>query len=216
MITFQREARFKEQPPKIVVVEFVERVVLYLPELGMCQEAPPGGVRDLSQPYPLVVLADRFKKGNMLEFIRARMRDLFRPAFHGFPATDQSMLFLEGEGVNTLVPPDRINAIASSIEVCRDILQKRGIKMIFMPVPNKESIYYDRLPHNTEPQFLNALIPELQKRGIDVIDLQNLYTTTYRTTHEILYTTDDTHWNALGVSLAADALAKEIQFVNGR
>ena len=182
----------------------------------MCQEAPPGGVRNLSYPYPLVVLADRFQKGNMLEFMRARLRDLFRPAFHGFPATDNSMLFLEGEGVNVPVPADRINAIASSIEVCRDILQKRGITMIFMPVPNKESIYYDRLPNNTAPQFLDTLIPELRKRGIDVIDLQQLYTDVYRTTDVILYTPDDSHWNALGVSVAADALAKQLQLVKVR
>jgi alginate O-acetyltransferase complex protein AlgJ len=108
------------------------------------------------------------------------MRDLGHPKPLGFVAEDDSMLFLEGEGANAPVVEERLERITQSVAECNSILKEQGIKMVFLPVPNKESIYYDKLPHNIAPNFLSALIPKLRDRGIIVVDLYQAYTDAYR------------------------------------
>ena len=211
MITYQREQRFKDAPPKIVIVAYVERVIRYFPDLDICQRAPPGGVRDLRYPYPLVIIADRFDKANMLEFLRARMRDLGFPPYRGLVATDDSMLFLEGQGTNAPVEEAQLNKIVESVTLCDTILKEQGIQMIFLPVPNKESIYYDKLLNGSQPTLLSMLLPKLREQNIIVADLSQPYADAYRKDGEILFQPDDTHWNARGVAIAADVLNNIIE-----
>ncbi len=62
-----------------------------------------------------------------------------------------------------------------------------------------------------KPKFLERLILKLQSAGIEVIDTQKAFDEAFLQENTLLYHTDDTHWNAAGVTLAADLVEKALQ-----
>jgi hypothetical protein len=145
---------------------------------------------------------------NMLHYVRARIGkgpvQVFRPVQSRFGP----MYFLQGEAANREVPEDRFEKAIEALEACKNVLEERGIRFIFAPIPNKESIYYEYLPNGRRPVFLEQLVRELKKREIGTIDSQKAFEDEYRKNGTLLYFLDDTHWNEDGVRLMADLIVK--------
>lgn len=102
----------------------------------------------------------------------------------------------------------------------RDQLATRGIRLVVMPVPNKESIYPDRLSPGTAPwrgvkaPRTRALMEQLRAANVEVIDLFQSFGDARRVvgTSEPapLYLAQDTHWSPAGVELAAKVAAARL------
>jgi hypothetical protein len=97
-------------------------------------------------------------------------------------------------------------------------LAKENITLIVMLVPNKFTVYgplTDTVSRDSGgEEFLSGFEKELRTAGIPVLNLTPLFRTSAAqglSRHEYLYWRDDTHWNARGIKLAADALWSEIQ-----
>ncbi len=84
-------------------------------------------------------------------------------------------------------------------------VRSRGIRFIFVPIPNKENILYDYL-HTKRPVFLEQLISELKGHGIETIDTQKAFEEVFRKNQVLLYHPEDTHWNANAVKLTAELI----------
>jgi alginate O-acetyltransferase complex protein AlgJ len=89
----------------------------------------------------------------------------------------------------------------------------KGIKLIYLPLPDKENIYSYMLPLNMKSKNNEVAIRKLYSRlleeGISTIDLYSLFTGG-STNDKFLYFKDDTHWNSYGVAIAAKATTKYI------
>ncbi len=98
----------------------------------------------------------------------------------------------------------------------RDQLAARGIRLMILPVPNKESVYPDRLTSRANdlhavlsPRTLQVM-DRLRAAGIEVIDLFSVFA---RARQEAgmaatpLYLAQDTHWSPRGVEVAAKFVA---------
>jgi hypothetical protein len=121
------------------------------------------------------------------------------------------MLFLMGTAANKDVPKEQIVAHAQMIEdYCRTV-QKRGMRFIFLPIPTKENIYHDLLPDPKRPVYLDHLILEMKKRGVETVNLQDAFGREYRKNSTLLYWLDDTHWNGKGVQIAADVMVQMLK-----
>jgi SGNH hydrolase-like domain, acetyltransferase AlgX len=94
-------------------------------------------------------------------------------------------------------------------------LQKKGIGLLVLLVPDKYTVYGDRLSPPalmTAPRwYLDTVAEHLAAAGVPVLNL----TTDFRaraaalmSQGEYLYWTDDTHWNATGIREAAQAIAE--------
>ena len=102
----------------------------------------------------------------------------------------------------------------------RDQLAARGIRLVMMPVPNKDSIYPDRLTSRTVPgcALISAPTQELLNRlraaHVEVIDLfKEFGEARHRSSSAStspLYLAQDTHWSPDGVALAARAAARHL------
>ncbi len=98
----------------------------------------------------------------------------------------------------------------------RDALAARGIRLIVMPAPNKESVYPDQLSHfTTAPtRVIGAETREFFARceaaGVEVVDLFTLTRTARARSATPLYLTQDSHWSPAGMELAAAAVAERI------
>jgi hypothetical protein len=107
-----------------------------------------------------------------------------------------------------------------AIKSFHDQLQARGIHLIVLPVPNKESVHPEQLSRRADQsgviktRRLRALLDRLQAAGIEFVDLFELFDRAQRADTRInrqaLYLYKDTHWSPAGMKLAAEAVARRI------
>lgn len=90
------------------------------------------------------------------------------------------------------------------IEGYDHLCKQRGIRFIFLPIPNKENIYYEQYAVKGKPVFLKNLITELRKKGIESVDTQTAFEDAHQKDSASLFHADDSHWNPKGVQLIAD------------
>ena len=104
-----------------------------------------------------------------------------------------------------------------NISVTRDVLvtYKRycdslGIKFIFLPMPNKETVYYELVPFKKQPCYLLTLDSLLQNSNIQTINTLKIYNEYRQTNSDLLYHYDDTHWNSNATELISKAIVEKL------
>jgi lysophospholipase L1-like esterase len=116
--------------------------------------------------------------------------------------------------------PWATNDPVTAIVAWRDALAARGIQLLVMPAPNKESIYPDYLTRRAKPgQTLIStptrdLLQRLKSANVECVDLFALFaharTNAARAGAPLLYLEQDSHWSPAGVALAAQAVAQRL------
>ncbi len=90
--------------------------------------------------------------------------------------------------------------------------KSQGVRFIIMPIPNKENIYWEKVPRGKHPTTIPQFIEKAREVGLEVVDLQTPFEKFHQENpEELLYNIDDTHWNARGAEMAASILAEEIK-----
>ncbi|MFW5856835.1 MAG: alginate O-acetyltransferase AlgX-related protein [Planctomycetota bacterium] len=217
-----REARFRDHPPRIVVLAHCERTLGYL--RAPDPDPPEPEASAPAWTWPAATRINHMRKRAMLRFARARVRDAVasvgRPLFfgeayapvrlRGVRGERGEFLFLFGPEVNRLYPPEAIPGFVERLVRWRDRFAADGIRFLYLPIPNKENIYHERLEAGPPPAFLARLHRAAAAAGLETVDLESRYRAHRASGDERLYHTDDTHWTPLGVRIAADALADAI------
>jgi hypothetical protein len=97
-------------------------------------------------------------------------------------------------------------------------LKKKGIELIFMPVPAKAVVYPDRLKNSVVQDgkkrldyFHYEFYTLLRSKGVNVIDITPLLLDNRDGNRGPVYCKTDTHWSALACELAAGMVSKEIK-----
>ena len=100
---------------------------------------------------------------------------------------------------------EEINIICDNIaDLSRKVREKYNLYMTFMAIPSKYTIYHKLINQDRYNDFLPRLYEGLEKRGIPVIKLYDLY----NNSDEVLYYGTDTHWNKKGLDIALDETLK--------
>jgi len=217
--TFLKDPRFIKDPPRVVIVSIIEREILNMPFPKLSQSRERffsfyewrDKVKQTTWVQSVGVLLDRLFKMNLLHSLRARIGKEGARNFISFPSKFGQMFFLQGEAANQEVSDDQFRRVIETIESYDRVLKKKGIRFIFLPIPNKENIYHDCLPGSRRPNFLRRVIEELKRRGMDVVDTQGVFEDEYRIHSALLYFMDDSHWNERAVRLAAALAAPLIE-----
>jgi hypothetical protein len=102
----------------------------------------------------------------------------------------------------------------------RDQLAERGIRLLLVPVPNKESIYPDKVSSRAEnlngvmAPRTRQVLDKLRAHGVEVLDLFELFRASRQKSNNAaeppLYLAQDTHWSPRGMDLAAKAAAHRL------
>jgi alginate O-acetyltransferase complex protein AlgJ len=197
--SFGNDVRFRNRPPKAVVIAVVERDFLSEFSAG---EVPRGGIRLVRSGMlkRLEVALVRVRRLNLLRYIRASINGRSPPLAYG------GMLFLQGPGAIKTPDPGDLFAAAEKLASYGADMRARGIGLAVLIIPNKETIYADLLPGAPKPTLLRSLRWELHSRGVEMLDIESAFRAA-RMSGSPPYLRDDTHWNALGVRLAAQAIA---------
>ena len=218
--TFFREVRFADNPPSIVIVAVMERNIttrlprletqlLEVPEYKKVLFRMEMALQTNSFIQSFMVPLDRALKSNLIYSSRASLRRILEPQ-SGTALPCEKMFFFQGEKANEEVPAEDFQRAVATIRSYHDGLRKKGIRFIFFPIPNKETIYYELLPAGKRPVFIPKLVSALEALGIEVIDSQLIFEEARRRKGTLLYHRDDTHWNGEGVRVFAEALASLI------
>ena len=107
-----------------------------------------------------------------------------------------------------------------AIRSFRDQLQAQGIRLLVVPVPNKESVYPEMLAKRAEDAGVvvceptRRLLDELEKSGIEHVDLFDIFRSAKEEEHPSdqsrLYLAQDSHWSPKGARVAAGAVARRV------
>jgi hypothetical protein len=100
---------------------------------------------------------------------------------------------------------DEIKSICDNIlDINNQLKEKYNIEFIFLPIPNKYTIYHKILNNDEYNNLLPRIYSELKKRNVKVC---NVYDVFMNSDKELYYPTD-THWNEEGVKVTVNELVK--------
>jgi alginate O-acetyltransferase complex protein AlgJ len=105
------------------------------------------------------------------------------------------------------------------------MLKAHNISLIFVPVPNKSDVYFEKLPTANAPKapatILNPwgrkFLSDAQSAGIEVIDLLPALLEAKKQdgkASEALFQRHDTHWTTRGLLIASQLIAERIKQYN--
>jgi len=219
--SFLKERRFIEKPPDLVILASVEREITYFSPLKSKRRYQIEGnllqsikaLRENRFFQSLFILLDRLYKMNMLHYYRANIKrwisakSNIKPKYivplHG------PIFFLEGPEANREVPREVLEKAVQLIKSYHDAVTTRGIRFLFLPIPEKENILHEIL-QTPKPTFLGNLIKELKRQGVEVIDTQKAFEEAFQKNQILPYQIDDTHWSAEGVKITAELIRETV------
>jgi len=115
-------------------------------------------------------------------------------------------------------PPDirRLDQVVWSINYIHEYLAERGVKLLVVPIPDKEQVYRDHIPESLWKEgmapgdsIIPDLINQLNAKGIPAVSpLDAFRTSRLQGLHP--YWRDDTHWNPEGIKITAELIANKI------
>ena len=103
-----------------------------------------------------------------------------------------------------------IDTTANRIISFKTYCDSLDIDFLFVPMPNKSSIYYDYVPLEKQPDYIFKLDSLLRMNDVRTFNTLALYNEYRRTHGELLYHLDDTHWNANGARILSKKIAEII------
>lgn len=109
-------------------------------------------------------------------------------------------------GRNLLEDRELFN-IAHSLSLMQEYAEGKGIRFLFVPVPNKNTLYGEHMPHYygakvSDESNRRRLLPYLDAEGVRYLDLEK----SFGEREETLYHKTDSHWTNRGAGIAADEM----------
>ena len=223
-VSFLRDPRFIHSPPKLVIWGQIERTIMtnyhHIQEVPKSRKQNSSVVQDIearSKPLRLSQHHSRWWLNTVLWTLVGQSRILNPKIAYVSPQT--SMLYYhEGIQALQLTPKQRgIELMVQRINTVNRLYLARGIRLIYMPLPDKENIYRSALPKKLQipkdsPVFLKLLGQRLDEIGVYNVKLYSEYMKQQR--DKLLYFLDDTHWNENGVNLAAHLAAQTVNSIS--
>jgi alginate O-acetyltransferase complex protein AlgJ len=206
--------RFQNDPPEIIILCKVERNVITTAPINY-YEGKAKIVDDASNIIyntdvleKLLVNLDRASKFVLLKFMRSAAQRSNRklPEHHGDDFFIQGDYSLAKRGVTD----ESIEKVANIIKSHHQTFKEKNIRFIFMPIPDKETVYYKYFS-DEKPDFLPRLIKRCRELGVETVDIHDPFIEANYLHNIRLFFTDDGHWNYAGVKIASDQLVKTIK-----
>lgn len=185
------------EPPRYLIYVSVERNIPYfekIKEQVLDQNANQNSLE-------LLTFIDQIFKSNYLKFIRSRITGA---RGKGYKSPSSNMFFLQGEAVLKETDYTEIEKDVGIIESYSKKCDSLGVKFLFVPIPNKETTYWELVPLQNQPNYLQLLFEKLESRNVSSLNVLELFNC--QKAKNKLYHDDDTHWNSTGVSVVAQEI----------
>ena len=222
---------FHSHPPKVVILEVVERLLKGIARTGACPVDVPTPAVRIDRPLPDTAkdLFHRRRRSSLasinlsysFDFMLAAAKrrfglgtggvgieELRRPLFSS--ARSDELLFLKDDlGKGSWQPAD-LEAISCGIRQFQDRIQKNGRTLFLaMLVPDKLSAYSDDLANRSLANL--GVLARLNLRGINLLDVNRDLTAAVRAGQLDVYLPDDTHLSSEGYAIVSRAVVAELR-----
>jgi len=194
--------------PKLLIFSIVERNVPDEMQLFDAKKSLKlkNAVKSIFSFCNINVYLDKAFKQYSIKWLQSRINHLKGA---GIPAVDNSNMFFL-HGIKDGHKPEDLMKEADVILSYKKYCESHGITFLFVPMPNKETIYFEKVPFAKQPNYLAKLDSVLTTKNVDAINTVKLYND-YRKTHtQYLYHLDDTHWNSNATELMSTELYHHI------
>jgi hypothetical protein len=152
------------------------------------------------------VYIDKALKQFSIEWIRARIHQYKGVGIPSYK--DPRMFFLNG--ADQQYPQKDLYETESVILSYKKYCDSSDINFMFIPMPNKETVYYELVPFKKQPDYLFQLDSLLRTANVETINALKIYNNFRDTSQAILYHRDDTHWNGNATDLISKEIVKKI------
>jgi len=224
---FLHDPHFIKNPPKAVVVLSKERLLYNLQALTESNDSKrpdPFITGNLSEAYceaisdDASIAVDRILKKPWINLHLYRLAIRQRP-FPVIADPASGMLFFERSLKRIRQygqdPNEHVSRAVSVIERWKQLLSERDIRFVFAAIPDKETIYWDRIPEALRagirmPDYAKRLSAALKDRRVHTVDITTEYQKSRRRGLS-MYHLDDVHWNTQGSAIAAALIDRELK-----
>lgn len=93
----------------------------------------------------------------------------------------------------------------------KKIEREQGVKVIYLPLPSKYTVYRSLIKNQEYNELLPRLIPLLKAQDVAVVDVLPLYQQRVEEGGELLYYASDTHWTGAAKTIAAQEVLEFLQ-----
>ncbi|OJU47069.1 MAG: hypothetical protein BGN96_06180 [Bacteroidales bacterium 45-6] len=193
--------------PKLLVFSIVERNVPENIQQHHSANSKPEKMKDFISSNALEVCMDKIAKSTLLNWIKARA---LRQGGNGIRSTNHSnMYFLQG--AKQRHKKDDLASTTAALISYKQYCDSLGVKFLFLPIPDKETVYHELVPIVRQSDYLLQLDSLLSVRGIPSINCLKVYNDYRKTDSSLLYHLDDTHWNSRAVTIIAKEIVKQMR-----
>jgi len=194
--------------PKYVIYEVVERGEI--PKIEYFKNSFSNQIRynynELWKQGNVNVFLDKIFRAYVNNYTRAKIE---RSKGNGIQSKmDDKMFFYD---TAHLMPSDEwMMTNVKSLESYKKYCDSIGAKFIYLPMPNKETVYFEKIPAQKQPDYLFKLGHLLKNKNITYYPTADFYNNFRKKDNRMLYHYDDSHWNALSSELISKELIKTI------
>lgn len=196
------------KPPKMLVLSYFERDLPFMRSFD--PNSKSNFIKKTAVKYPLVstifTQVDRIYKMNLLNFLKARA---IGSKGNGIQSPiNKEWFFFQGKSAYIESDSINVNKVVALIKDYSDFCRSRKIRFVFMPVPNKETLYFDYVPFESQPKFLEIVLAKLDSLGIENINLLSKYNQAKSSSIQVFHK-NDTHWNVEGCRIGAKSIIEK-------
>jgi alginate O-acetyltransferase complex protein AlgJ len=194
--------------PKMIIFVMVER---HLPD--PLYQIPTTDFKSKLVKYPIygsyTAIMDKAFRFSSLKWLNARIHHYYGNGLRA--VNDSTMFFLEG--YRQKHAKSDLARTVRTIKSYKKYCDNLGIKFLYLPMPDKETVYYEQVPIAKQADYLVREDSMLNTSGVATIKTLGLYNNFRKTHSEVLYQPDDSHWNPIATELVSEELYK---FLNGK
>lgn len=191
--------------PKTIILSTVERNILELNRIGKVipDEKKKQQANNSPLTQSLLIYKDRISKNSAQKKLSALLTNPPSSVYQS--PIDKNVFFYSGLSARIAYTQRNLDETTAVLQSYQEYLQAKDITFMFLPCPNKESVYYELIPFPEQPNFLYSLHDNLQKKGVNSLNTLDIFTK--HKEDGLLYYTDDSHWTPLLTKLTAKEIA---------
>lgn len=190
--------------PKLIIFSRVERIV---PEPIVKVSKLKTKFRDLFEIANANVYIDKALKRSSFVWLKARIHGA---TGNGIPGIGiPKMFFMNEKDYQKHKPEDAVIAV-EIINSYKKYCDSIGIKFLYLPMPDKETVYYDMVPYSKQPDYLFKVDWLLQNKNVPTVNTLKIYNEFRKSNNTLLYRLDDSHWTPAAIDLVSDEIVKKI------
>lgn len=183
------------EAPKVVVLSKIERNLRSLPPVNIGATFVRSEMRMNPFVQSAAIMLDKFQRGQSIQYLRARING---SAGVGIQSTiDENIFYLQGAKAVINASDDIVERSIKRIKSYKDYFHSIESEFIFVPIPNKETILWQFVPLNKQPEFITKLDRRLTQNDIMTVNTVKLFNNLCEEGN-IPYHFDDTHMNKYG------------------